>query len=64
MTQNEQKVNLNLSIQQLNTVMSAIVKLPIEVGLDTFNTIQHQAQQQLGDPTNKSKNSLDDKIIN
>jgi hypothetical protein len=64
MTQNEQKVNLNLSIQQLNTVMGAIVKLPIEVALDVFNTIQQQAQQQLGDSANRSKNPLADKIIN
>jgi len=48
----EQKVNLELTIQQINIVLAAIVKLPIDVGLETFNVIQQQANAQLGQPTN------------
>jgi hypothetical protein len=48
----EKKINLELSIASLNVVLSALVKLPIEVGLQTFNEVQTQAQQQLGQPNN------------
>jgi len=48
----EQKVNLELTIQQINVVLAAIVKLPIEIGLETFNIVQQQANAQLGQPTN------------
>jgi hypothetical protein len=48
----EKKVILELTVQQLNVVVSALVKLPIEVGLQTFDEVQKQAQQQLGQPTN------------
>lgn len=44
---NEKQVTLQLNINQLNTVLAAVVKLPIDVGLDVFNLIQQQAQAQL-----------------
>lgn len=60
----EQKtVTLNLTVNQLNIVLSGMIKLPIEVGLDTFNEIQQQAQQQLGNP-NLPAGPLSDKVIN
>lgn len=60
----EQKtVTLNLTVNQLNIVLSGMIKLPIEVGLDTFNEIQQQAQQQLGNPTSPS-GPLSNKVIN
>lgn len=40
-------VTLELNIQQLNTVLGGLAKLPIEVGLETFNIVQQQARQQL-----------------
>ena len=60
----EQKtVTLNLTVNQLNVILSGMIKLPIEVGLETFNEIQQQAQQQLGNPTSVS-GPLSDKVIN
>jgi hypothetical protein len=62
---NEQKVTLELTIQQLNTILGGLVKLPIEVGLDTFQAVQQQAQQQLGKPTsNTPEGPLSSKVIN
>jgi hypothetical protein len=49
--QQEKQITLNLTINQLNVVLSGVVKLPIEMGLETFDTIQQQANQQLGAPT-------------
>lgn len=65
MTQGEKTVTLELSINQLNTVLAGVVKLPIEAGLDTFNTIQQQAQQQLGAPSmaNPTEGPLSNKVV-
>jgi hypothetical protein len=62
---NEQKLTLELNIQQLNTVLGGLAKLPIEVGLDTFNLVQQQAQAQLGQPnSNTPPGPLSSKVIN
>jgi hypothetical protein len=58
----EKKINLELTVQQLNIVISGLVKLPIEIGLQTFEEVQSQAQKQLGNPTN-IEGPLSDKII-
>ena len=60
--QQERQVTLNLTINQLNTVLAGVVKLPIEVGLEAFNVIQQQAQSQLGSP-NTAQGPLADKVI-
>jgi hypothetical protein len=59
----EKKVNLELTVQQLNVILAALVKLPIEVGLETFDQVQKQAQQQLGSPSNIN-GPLENKVIN
>ena len=60
----EKEVTLNLTVNQLNMVLSGIIKLPIEVALDTFNAIQQQAQQQLGAPTSTTPNGpLGNKVV-
>ena len=60
----EKEVTLNLTVNQLNMVLSGIIKLPIEVALDTFNAIQQQAQQQLGAPTAPTPNGpLGNKVV-
>lgn len=63
---NEQKVTLELSIPQLNTILSGLVKLPIEVGLETFQAVQQQANQQLGQPSSNTPPAgpLSSKVIN
>jgi hypothetical protein len=64
MNQNETKVSLELTINQLNVVLAAVAKLPIEAGLDAFTAIQQQAQQQLGTPTAQTPpGPLADKVI-
>ena len=62
---NEQKVTLELTILQLNTILGGLIKLPIEVGLDTFQAVQQQAQQQLGQPGSTTPpGPLSSKVIN
>jgi hypothetical protein len=46
----QQSVTLKLDINQLNTILTGVAKLPIEMGLETFTEIQKQAKLQLGDP--------------
>lgn len=61
---NEQKLTLELNIQQLNVVLGGLAKLPIEVGIDTFNLVQQQAQAQLGQPTsNTPPGPLSGKVV-
>jgi hypothetical protein len=59
----ENKVTLELTVQQLNVVLAALVKLPIDVGLQTFDEVQKQAQQQLGAPTSL-EGPLANKVVN
>jgi hypothetical protein len=62
---NEQKLTLELNIQQLNTVLNGLAKLPIEVGLETFNSVQQQAQAQLGQPnSNTPPGPLSSEVVN
>jgi hypothetical protein len=62
---NEQKVTLELTIPQLNTILGGLAKLPIEVGIDAFQTVQQQAQAQLGQPSsNTPPGPLSSKVIN
>ena len=60
---NEQQVTLQLTVNQLNTVLMGIVKLPIEVGMETFQTVQQQAEQQLGKPTVAPQGPLGNKVV-
>jgi hypothetical protein len=58
----EKKINIELTVQQLNIVVSGLIKLPIEIGLQTFEEVQSQAQKQLGNPTS-TEGPLSDKVI-
>ena len=58
----EQNVKLDLTIQQLNVIIAGLAKLPIEAGLETFNSVQQQAQAQLGQPSNV-QGPLADKVV-
>lgn len=59
----ENKVNLELSVQELNIVLSGVAKLPIEMGLAVFNIIQKQADAQLK-PNNVPTGPLSNRVIN
>ena len=58
----DKTVKLELTIDQLNVVMGGLVKLPIEVGMATFNAVQAQADAQLRN--NAPAGPLSDKVIN
>jgi len=55
----EQTVKFELTVNQVNVILAAIAKQPLEVVLDVFNTIQKQASAQLGQPSGP----LADKIV-
>ncbi len=59
----DQKVKLELTIQQLNIVLTGVSKLPIEIGLSTFDEIRKQVDSQ----TNSSRapeGPLSNRVIN
>lgn len=58
-----QTVTLDLTIQQLNIILAGLVKLPIEMALETFNDVQQQAQTKLGPPA-RTDGPLANKVIN
>ena len=60
---NEPQVTLQLTVAQLNIIISGIVKLPIEVGLETFQEVNRQAEQQLGKPTFAPQGPLSNKVV-
>lgn len=43
----EQKVKIELTVTQINTVLAALAKQPLEVVLDTFTEIRNQAESQV-----------------
>lgn len=43
----ENKITLDLTINELNIILTGLSKLPIEMALQTFDGVQKQAQQQL-----------------
>ena len=55
----EQTVKFELTVNQVNVILAALAKQPLEVVLDVFNTIQKQASSQLGAPSGP----LADKIV-
>jgi len=44
---NEQKLTFEFTSQQYSIIMSGLAKLPIEIGLETFEWMKDQAKQQL-----------------
>lgn len=61
----DRTVAIDLNIQQLNTVLVGLSKLSIEVGLDTFNNIQKQANEKLKPPQGAGpEGPLADKVLN
>lgn len=56
------KVNLELTIEQLNIVLAGLAKLPLEASLETFTVVRQQADQQV--QQNRPEGPLSDKVIN
>ncbi len=40
-------IQLNLEIQEVQTILGGLAKLPLEVSLDTWAKVKNQAEQQL-----------------
>lgn len=59
----ENTVNLELNVQNLNIVLTALAKMPLEHSLETFMVIKNQAEQQLAKTTDVPKGPLSDKIV-
>ena len=49
----EPKVTLELSINELNVVLTGLAKLPIEQGLETFTAVRNAAEAQLNQQPNE-----------
>ncbi len=60
----EQKIKLELTVQQLNVVISGLMKLPMEVAMTTFAEVQKQADTQLNVNREAIGGSLSDKVLN
>jgi hypothetical protein len=43
----DQTVRIELSVNQLNIVLAALAKQPLEAVLDTFNAVRSQAESQM-----------------
>lgn len=59
----ENTVKLELNVQNLNIVLAALAKMPLEHSLETFMAIKNQAEQQLVKSSDVPKGPLSDKIV-
>jgi hypothetical protein len=57
-------VTLEVTIDELNIIVSGVAKLPIEMGLATFRKIDEQARQQLTPQNNQPAGPLASKVVN
>ena len=46
----DKKLNFALTVNQVNAVLAALAKQPLEAVLEVFNSIQQQAAAQLNKP--------------
>lgn len=54
---NEKNVSLNLSLDELNLVLSALAELPAKITMNLIGKVTTQAQQQLqAQPANEVQN--------
>jgi len=60
--QQPQTLTLTLNINQVNTVIAGLLKLPLEAALETFNVVQQQAQSQV-QQAQVPQGPLSDKVI-
>lgn len=60
MNEENKIINLSFDINSVNIILTGISKLPIEMGLNVFNSIHKQVNDQLNQETS---GPLKDKII-
>jgi hypothetical protein len=53
----DRRINLNVSVQEVDVIMKALGKLPLEESGNLYFTIQQQAQTQLAPPAKKDTTS-------
>jgi hypothetical protein len=63
-TNSRSTVTLEVTIDELNIIVSGVAKLPIEMGLATFRKIDEQARQQLNPQNNQPAGPLASKVVN
>lgn len=56
-----QKIKIELNVNQLNIVLGALAKQPLETVFDVFSTIRTQAEQQVSQPA--PQGPLSDKVV-
>jgi hypothetical protein len=56
MTQEPKKITLNLNLDELNTIMAGLGKLPYEQCFLVVDTVRQQAGPQVQQPANASAN--------
>jgi hypothetical protein len=59
----EPKITVELNLQQLNTILSGLAKLPLEQSMETFTTVRQQAEAQVNSQEVPS-GPLADKVLN
>lgn len=57
----ENTIKLEVTVNQLNTILTGLAKLPLEMSLETFTLVRHQANAQL---ENKPEGPLSEKVLN
>jgi hypothetical protein len=57
----ENTIKIEVTLNQLNTVLAGLAKLPLEISLETFNVVRQQADRQV---QQAPQGPLSDKIIN
>lgn len=57
----DQTVKIEVTVNQLNIVLAALAKQPLETVLDTFTTIRSQAEQQVSSEAPLAAKVLKDK---
>lgn len=57
----ENTIKIEVTLNQLNTILAGIAKLPLELSLETFNVVRQQADRQV---QQTPQGPLSDKVIN
>jgi hypothetical protein len=58
----ENTIKIEVNLNQLNTILAGLAKLPLEASLETFTIVRQQADQQV--QQNRPEGPLADKVVN
>lgn len=62
----ENTIKLEVSVNQLNVILSGLAKLPLESSLDTFSFVRQQAEEQVKNMQKEAppEGPLSNKVVN